>query len=313
MRRLLVAALALTLIAPAFAEDVELVTGEVLKGEVLTRSEAGVSLQHPVLGKVWLPGASVKSVDGGPVVTPVDVTAVDSLDGVPKPAAQAEPEVPEAERWKFKVELGASGKDGNGDQSDLRAAIEARQEDSDGRWRFRSVWNYSETDDDKTKDNVELIGLRDWKIENSKWFYYAALRHEWDSFQDWSRRLTASAGVGRELIDWETFKLRGRAGYSTVNESGSDAESWRPEGLIGLEAEWNITENQYVEANSFYFPDFDDGGEYRITSRVQYKIKLTDFDNIAIAAGFDNEYDSHRTGEFDRNELNYYVALLYEF
>ena len=311
MRRFLAAALACALVTPAFAEDVELVTGEVLTGEVLSRSEAGVSLQHPILGKLWISADNVKSIDGGDVVVAEELPETEIPGQEPEPLP--EPEVPEAERWKFKVELGVSGKEGNGDQSDLRAAIEAKQEDDEGRWLFRAIWNYSDGEDTKTKDNVDLLGARDWKIPDSPWFYYAAVRHEWDEFQDWSKRLTASAGVGRELVNKENYRLRARAGYSTVNESGTDAESWRPEGLIGFNGEWDITENQAFEFNSFYFPDFDDGGEYRITSRAQYKIKLTDFDNIAIAAGLDNEYDSHRVRPFDRNVLNYYVALLYEF
>jgi hypothetical protein len=318
MRRLMAAGLAFALITPALADDVELVTGEVLKGEVLTRSEAGVSLKHPILGKIWLSAESVKSIDGGAVVATPEQPPMEVPGEETEAAAATAPEVPDAERWKMKVELGANGKKGNGDSNDLRAAIEAKQEDDKGRWLFRSTWIYSEADDSdgdsqKTKDSVDLLGARDWKIKDSKWFYYGAVRHEWDEFQDWSRRLTASVGVGRELVQKENYRLRARAGYSTVNESGSDAESWRPEGLIGFDGEWDITENQSLEFNSYYFPDFDDSDKYRLTSRAQYKIKLTDFDNIAIAAGLDNEYDNHRTGEFDRNELNYYIALLYEF
>ena len=314
MRRFIVAALVFVLAVPALAEDIELVTGEVLRGRVVERSAAGVSLEHPILGKLWISATNVAKVDGEPIVSAIDHAVADfTTETATDPEAAPADEVPEAERWKFKIEVGANGKEGNGDTSDLRAAIEAKQEDEHKRWKFRAIWNYSEADGEDTKDNVDLSGVRDFLIPGSKWFFYAAGRHEWDSFQDWSRRLTLSVGVGRELIDNDTFKLRGRAGYSTVNETGTDAESWRPEGVIGGEAEWTITENQFIEANTFYFPDFDSRGQYRLTSRVQYKIKLTDFDNIAIAAGFDNEYDTHRKDEFDRNEINYYVALLYEF
>jgi len=314
MRRLIVTALVAVLAAPALAEDVQLVTGEVLKGKVSERSSAGLRIDHPVLGRLWISGENVVSVDGGPLVDPVTQAVTDLQDAAAATEAAApEPEVDPAEAWKFSIALGASGKSGNGDSNDLNASVGAEQEDATKRWRLLGEYVYADSDNEKTKDKAGVTVLRDFKLKDSPWFFYAAGKMEWDEFTPWDRRASLSAGAGREIYKDESWEVRGRAGFGYTKEWGSETNEWRPEGLIGAEAKWTINDWQSIEGNTYYFPDFDDGGEYRITSRLDWSIRLNDLGNLHLKLGIKNEYDSHRTKPFDRDEFEYYVALAYSF
>ena len=315
MRRSVILALTLVLAAPAFAEDVELVTGEVLKGKVSERSQAGLRIDHPVLGRLWISGENVVAVDGGPLVDPMSAAVTDLAAATPgaEAAKKTEPEVDPAEQWKFNFDFGASGKNGNGNNNDLNAAIQAKQEDAEKRWLFRGEYYYSDTDDQKTKDKTSIVGVRDFLLPDSPWFLFGAAKYEWDSFSSWNRRLTTSAGVGRDIYKDESWDVRGRAGFGYTKEYGSDNDDWRPEGMIGAEARWKINGWQSIEANSYYFPDFDQSSEYRLTSRLEWSVQLNEAKSLFLKVGFLNEYDTHRKRPFDRNELQYTVALSYAF
>jgi putative salt-induced outer membrane protein YdiY len=323
MRRLVFIALTAILAAPALAEDVELVTGEVIKGTVSERSRTGLRIEHPILGRLWVRAEDVKSVDGGPLVDFVTEAVTDLEDAAAAAeAAEPEPEVDPEHAWKFKVDVGASGRQGNGDSNDLVFAIEARQEDDQKRWLFRGNYVYADADDangdnQKTKDKVTLTGARDFLLPDSPWFFYTAAQHEWDEFSPWTRRLTLNAGVGRELLKNEEWEVRARAGFGYTKEDGGPNDQWREEGLVGGEARWIMNDWNTIEANSFYFPDFEDSGEYRITSRLSWAIRLNDEGSLHLRLGLRNEYDSHRKGtggdDFDRNQLEYVASLSYTF
>ncbi len=305
-------ALALALVAclsaPALAADVELVTGEVLHAEVLERSEAGVWIRHPVLGKLWVRADQLRSVDGGPLrAAAAPVTLDDTATAV------ATAETKSSDRWKYTVELGASGKSGNTDTSDLHSAITAIQEDAEGRWKAEAIYDYAESSKLKSKDKADLRATRDLKLDDSPWFAFFTGRIEWDEFQDWTRRYTVGAGAGRTLLEDDDLTVRMRVGLQGLKEIGVQDESWRTEGSVGLEAAWKINAEQSLAASTTYYPDLEESGERRIESAVSWSIKLNDADNLRLKLGVKNEYDSHRVRPFETNDFEYFAALLYEF
>lgn len=316
MRRLAVLAFTVFLAAPSFAESVELKSGEVIHGRILERNDAGIWVDHSILGRLWIRESDVTSVDGGPLAAVALGKAPAEGGAAAAPAAPAAPLAPAAdpaEAWKFNVDIGATGKRGNGDTNDLHAAIGAQQEDDAGRWKFAGQYSYANADGEKTKENSSVVGVRDFKLKDSPWFLFVGGKIEWDKFTPWTRRESVQVGAGRDLITEDDFQLRGRLGIGQTREVGSGDDDWRTEGLIGVEAAWKINAQQSLEANTYYYPDFDESSEYRITSRLDWAIKLNEAGSLHLKLGVENEYDTHRMRPFDRNESKYYVALSYSF
>ena len=108
MRRLIIFALTALLAVPAFAEEVELITGEVLTGTVSKRSHAGLMLDHPVLGRLWISGENVAGVDGGPLVDPVAAAVTDLTNRPPLPVLTAKSTDPSRPEQKGSSALAAS-------------------------------------------------------------------------------------------------------------------------------------------------------------------------------------------------------------
>mgnify|MGYP002624855412 CR=1 FL=1 len=307
MSRFATTLLCLALAAPAAAEEIVLVSGERLEADVLERGPAGVWLQHGILGRLWVRADQLQSVGGRPLVAPAPPVEAPGTEAAPP--ADAPPPGP----WKFTLEVGASGKSGNSDTSDLHAAIVATQEDAVGRWKAEGIYDYGEADKAKTKERGELRLTRDLKLADSPWFVFATGRVEWDDFQEWDDRVTAGVGAGRTLAEAPDHALRLRVGIQAIRESGSADESWRPEGSLGAEGHWQINAEQRIEGSTTYYPDLEETGERRIESALSWSIKLDNADNLRLKLGIKNEYDSHRTDPFDTNDFQYFAALLYEF
>ena len=61
MHRWLATVFVLVFAALGLAEDVALDTGEVFRGRIVERNEAGISMQHPVVGRIWIPTERIAS------------------------------------------------------------------------------------------------------------------------------------------------------------------------------------------------------------------------------------------------------------
>ena len=289
----------------ALADEVRLSTGEVLHGTIVERNDTSVILDHPVLGRL---------------VIPVAQTAAASPTAEPTPAAATAPAAPVAtpapSPWKFSAELGASGSSGNTDQSDLHAAIGALYEDDVRRLKADAGWATSKTDGDKTKNQQFVEATHDWLFNDSPWSVFATGRMDWDEFQDWDRRATVGGGVGYLAVKQDDLSVRLRAGLVFTREWGSsdpDREDWRPEGLLGAEANWKLNETNTIEAKATWYPDLHDTGEYRIVTSAAWSVKLSTESALSLKLGAEDEYDSHAEEPFDSNDFRWFAALLYEF
>ena len=291
---------------PPATDVVVLQSGDKLVGRVLTRTEKEVVLEHPVLGKLTIPAERVKQA----------TNAAGEPFAIAPPAPPPAPPPPE---WKVSGEVGINGQEGNTDNQDLRAAVEALYESPDHRWRFTAGWQKSETEDVKTKEQGYVAGLKDFLYPGSRWFWFLGARMDWDDFQIWDSRFSSGAGVGYTIHDTETFKLRARAGVGYVREFNVDEnlfpdyEDSRWEGILGAESVWQISPSQSLETRVTYFPDLSESGEYRIVGTLAYAINISESGSLALKVGLEDEYDSHRVDPAEENDFKYFVALLFRF
>jgi putative salt-induced outer membrane protein YdiY len=299
MRKNLFAALVLAFTgAVAWSDEVRLLSGETLTVTDVKTENGRVTMIHPVLGRLDVPATQV--------------TEIKRTDGT-KVSGYGEPIPEPPPKWKFRAELGLNGTSGNTRTQDLRAAIGALLETPSERWKFDAVYLRSKTDGEVTKKNWYVAGLHDWLFKDSPWLLFAQARYDWDEFQEWDSRVSAGVGVGYTVINTEQTKGRLRAGFfETMEKGGSNDGEWRPEGMLGAEATHQLSKSQSIEGAITWFPDLQNSGEYRIVASASWSIKLTD-NGLSLKAGVEEEYDTHREDPYEREDVKYFVALLYEF
>jgi putative salt-induced outer membrane protein YdiY len=299
MRKKVLAALVLAFSGTlAWSDEVRLLSGETLTVTDVKTEGGRVHMVHPVLGRLDIPANQVTEIKRN------DGTKITGTgDPLPEPPP----------KWKFRAELGVNGTSGNTRTQDLRAAIGALLETDSERWKFDAVFNKSKTDGEVTKKNFYLQGLHDWLFKDSPWLIFVAARYDWDEFQPWDSRISVGGGLGYALVNTDQTKLRLRAGFfETMEKGGPNDGEWRPEGMLGAEGTHKLTKSQTLEGAFFWFPDLQNSGEYRILASASWSVKLSD-NGLSLKAGVEEEYDTHKEAPFEREDVKYFVALLYEF
>jgi putative salt-induced outer membrane protein YdiY len=272
------------------AETVELGNGDKITGAVVERTDETIVLCHDVFGRIEIPIAQLMQ----PAPPNPGLFGTGFLEG-----------------WTRTFSLGLSGQQGDSETLDIIAALDADSENEKRRWDFDARYFYSTADSDTTKNNAMVALGRDWLFGKSRWFMFTRGRADYDDFRTWEFRIQGDAGVGYEIIQWETFKLRGRTGPSVVQEWNED--QFRAEWLAGPEFVWNLTANQKLEASNIFYYSFTPWGEYRNVSNLNWKWDLSQKPALSLKAGIENEYQSDVAPGVKKNDLKYYTSIGIDF
>ncbi|MHC5001843.1 MAG: DUF481 domain-containing protein [Planctomycetota bacterium] len=252
-------------------------------------------------------------------VTPTPVTEAlagdvpELVDDVSLAAFQEEEEDTKDGTWRSRFTLAAAGSFGNTDTQAINLGVSASREDEDDRTTFESRWFWGATDGDET-ENRFIAGLRqDWFIPDSKWFFFGQARYDYDSYQSWDQRFGAHGGVGYKWIEKDNYTNHLRVGAGFTKEWGSEDQDLKPEGLLGTDITWQITDKQKITVSSTLFPDFGDFGEYRWVTVADWSVLVDEQANMSISAGLYNEYNSEVDPDVKHNDLKVYAGLTFDF
>ena len=339
MRWWMCGTIVLVFCGPVSAHVVKLKTGDIIKGPVVEQTDTAVRMDHPVLGPLTIPADQVLSVQpDAPEADPEqsipsvetqisEVEASESRLDTPPSAAlattadgaiEADPK-PASGILRFlsesnaQLELGLNGSEGNTDEMDLRAAFKAGKTDDRTRWKLDTAYNLSKTNNERTTNDATVGLVNDWLLPDSKWFYFAQGRFDYDEFQDWERRVSGSGGLGYQFIKNDTWDVLGRFGGGVTKNFGDVDDDLNPEGQIGGEMTWRISKLQTLGARTTVFPNLDDHGESRIISAAEWTMQLDRFEGLSFKLGLENEYESETSDDSDHNDLTYYGALVISF
>jgi len=300
----------------AMAEDIELVSGEVITGNVIERGSSMTIIDHPILGVLSIDNSKVKSiVETGAVKLKLGGGAAAAAVAPAASAAAGKAPAKKAEKplWAYEAEFGASGSTGNSEVLNLHAAVGGKSDNEDRRWTFGAQYNQTKSEGDRTKNNFNVQSQYDFKLQDSKWFPFARVRWDWDEFSDWDSRLQVGAGAGRELIKKENYELLGRVGLNAVREFSGADDSWRLEAMLGADVDWQINKTQKLVTSITVFPDLEDQGEYRALLTAGWSVVLDEESSMNLKIGIENEFDSHQGKAFEKNNFRYYIALAFKF
>lgn len=314
----LIAASVLVATPATRADDyVQLSTGEVLKGKIISQTDTEVRFAHPVLGEwvfqksaiIILSGAP-EAAAGAPVVPPpAPVTAAAPAAPPPKP--------PEPDSfwsgWKRSVEAGLNGADGNSENLSIRAGVKAKRTVEAMETSADAGYIYNSSNGKKDKSRFEANLRNDWLFKQSNWGLFAQGKAEFDEFQNWDYRLSTFVGPSYTFIKDDTTLLRGRVGGGISKEFGGENNAVMPEGLLGFDFEHKFTDRQSVYASADYIPSFQDINEYRLNGKAGYKIIIDPESKMNLQLGVADRYDSRPGAGTRRNDVEYFVTVGWEF
>lgn len=308
--------------AACHAEVIRLSTGEVLTVEVLESNDEIIRVRHAVLGELTLPRDSVSIVavleDAPAEAPPADAPPADAdaAPAPPQPADAVEAPVapaPPPKEWKFKLTFAGGASTGNSENINVVSIFTATRETEQLRTVFDAGYFYAESGDTRSENRFTAGARNDWLNPGSRWFYFGQARYDYDEFQSWDQRVAAHAGVGYKLVEPPDWRINLLAGLGAIKEFGSENDDVRPEGLLGVEGEWTISEKQSLKFDSTLFPDLSEIGEFRWVNNIAWSALIDEKTQLSLTAGLAHEYQSEVDPGRDKNDLRVFAGINLEF
>ncbi|MBX3363523.1 MAG: DUF481 domain-containing protein [Phycisphaeraceae bacterium] len=215
--------------------------------------------------------------------------------------------------WKGGVSLGLNGSEGNTDRLSLRAGVNGQRVVERYDTRFGLTYVYSAEDGSKTEHRFRGDLRNDWLFQDSPWRIFAQGAVDIDEFQNWDWRLQGFGGVGYAFIREERTELIGRAGLGASRAFGGDDNDVRFEAILGVDFARQITDRQKFTFTGEVYPSLSDGGEFRALLRAGYEILVDPESGLSLKLGVEDRYDSDPGGDTKKNDLDYFVLLVWSF
>jgi len=324
----------LVLTAHARAGQVSLANGDTLNGRIVEQDGDQLVLEHATLGKLVLQPDQVASVtrEGDPQAANAAKQAASTDETKPrqrddrkkrdsdKPAVTADDSSEERPwettllpDWKKSLSLGFSGSAGESTNYSLNAQVRLNKKNEQERIKWDNKYFFAANGGDTSQNEFSSQLNVDWLKPSSNWFYFMQAGYEFDDFEPWRHRVSLYGGPGYTFVDESELEVVGRVGGGANYEFGSVNET-TPEGLVSTETiRWHITENQNVSGSVTYFPTFESLDEYRLTANAEWQVKIDRARGLSLKFGVENEYESIKQGDTEKNDVKYYGALGYEF
>lgn len=298
---------------------IELVSGEVLMGQVADEQADPLVVEHALLGRVELPQEQVEQVWAA-AEQPVEAADAEvAADVEPEPeqaedgAAQQQVDPEDAEPieespwddWDFRINAGFSGRTGQSESINARTAASAERDTEDTRLFIEGIYS-AERSDGATSRN-EFYGEIDheWKYRGTPWSAFATGEYDFDQFEPWRHRAGGFGGLAYKVFEGEPISWRVRAGAGVRREIGGE-QRWLPEGLIGSNLTWTIDDRQSLSWRSRIYPDLDHFGDARFTNRLEWTFSLSNDRSLELNLGAEHEYESRPPAGSERSDLRYY-------
>jgi len=307
--------LALFASAAARADSITLTGGDVLRGTIVSETDASVTIDHAALGRIEVARSQIATVERTPAAAapaaPAPAKPVAVLPA-PVPPPPPAPEKPDGS-WKFALSLGLSGsKNDESSNWDFRTAAEAKREDEDDRTTLTAEYFYKRSDGIETDNNILVKALEEFLYKDSRWELFVQGTYQNDNYQAWEQRAGVYAGPGYRLIEGEPLSLKIRGGAGASYEFPT--ETWTPEAFVANDLVWKIDDRSSIKQGLEVYPDLEEMGEYRLIARIDYEIALNAKNDLFMNAGVRDEYDSYvePTGD-STNDIKVYVGIKAKF
>lgn len=245
--------------------------------------------------------------------------ALQPIPGEPPPTLIPDgslPPPPPPRRWFGGFEFGASGSQGNSDVFSGRLGANIDRKTDDNLFHVDLLYTLSRQDG-TTNQNQALLNARDEVLfKGTPWSLFSATQVEYDQFRAYDFRVGTYAGVAYAWVKTGGMLFKTRVGFGAVREldtvsNGSPAR-WVPEAVLGMDFNYRFTERQGWVSSVDVYPNLSQLGQYRVRARAGYEILIDPDHGMVLRLGVQDRYDT-LPGPAKRNDLNYFITLLFKF
>lgn len=311
--------------AAARADDqLLLVGGDVIHGHIIEQTARSVIFEHPVLGRMVIERAKIKSVilegeqppDQTPETTEAEGEAEAAGEGAPAEAradAAVEESIPEPIVWKSRFEAGLNGSAGRTEKLDARFVFATERRTDASRLAFDATYRTTTSNGDKTESKFDAGGIHDWYFKDSPWLAFVQGRFELDEFAAYDQRYSVGGGVGYTFIKDDKTELVGRAGLGGNYERGGPNDgNFTPEGVLKLDLTHHFNEIASITAGGAYYPDLSAFGDYRAVLTAAVQTKLSADSPASLKFGVREEFENYQNSSRE-DLLEFFAAFVVEF
>lgn len=218
--------------------------------------------------------------------------------------------------WKRSAEVGINGSAGNSENFNIRAGLGTERKTDKLETTAGIKYSYATSDGQRSANRGEAFGRNDWILSDPRWRVFAKGGLEYDEFQDWKWRINGAAGIGYAFVQTEKFEWIGRVGpaFNWTLQGHDPNPKLTPEIDIGTDVMWKITERQKITASADYYPALDDfPSSYRFVAKAAYEVLVDPETNMSLKLGAEDRYQSEPGGGRKKNDIDYFLLLLWKF
>ncbi len=251
----------------------------------------------------------------GAVVTDTQPAGDQAGEAAPPPETVAkEPGFFDLKSWTKSIDIGITGASGNSDNLSARVQVSAERKTDKMESTASALYRLTQQDSDNTENRFRFDLANNWlPPEGSKIRWWARGAYEYDEFQAWDHRVSASGGIGYEFVNNDKHTLVGRLGFGGSQTFGDDDENFRPEAVLGLDYAYQIKDNQRFVAGVEVLPDVSDPDYWRANSFARYEAVIDPTNGMTFKTGVTHKYDSKPGGDADKSDFEYFATLGWTF
>ncbi len=168
-----------------------------------------------------------------------------------------------------------------------------------------------------SKDGVKnaedtLATLRGIRGLSERWGVYASGSWERNTFAGFDHRAILEAGATFKALVGPVHTLAFDAGLSRTNESPVALPSFSfTGGVLGFVYEWKISPTSVLSEKTRYYADFDDTGNWRLTSEAALKAAISSL--LAVKIAYDFGYRNQPSPGFLKTDTTTTLSLVASF
>ncbi|THD78524.1 MAG: DUF481 domain-containing protein [Phenylobacterium sp.] len=210
--------------------------------------------------------------------------------------------------WSGDLELGGSQFTGGLEGFDLYAGAKATRDSLHWTQKFSGRVDYGETDNTKTKEQVDASYEPELKLDQGL-FAYGAAAYAHDRFLGYRHRITASVGLGVTALD--------QSGLNVVVEVGSAVRYARyytrpSEDRLGAQAtvaaRWTVRPNLTISEDATVYAD-----HHHTTARSTLSLATRLFGPLEARLAYDYQFEDDGTPEGRKGDSETRATLAYSF
>ncbi|MEM0983496.1 MAG: DUF481 domain-containing protein [Planctomycetota bacterium] len=240
----------------------------------------------------------------------------DAAEGLPAADAPAvAAPAPKPVDWNRRLEASLNYAEGNSENLSFRFAGRAKRTSERSELTLNAQYFYATADGEETDDSLFVTALYDYSFAKyPRLLTFVEFRYDYDEFESFLHRTALSGGLGYKIIDREKLSLIGRGGITMTREFGSSRNEIIPEALAGFDLDWQLTERQELNISHRTFFDLLEGGEFRSLTIAGWTLALDELgDGFNLNVGIQHEYQSEVDPGFDRNDIQLFAGVGWDF